>query len=99
MSEALQTIGIKERELRDMAQCHFCNVAVGRSGIFFYRVKVDQVVMDPASLARHSGLEALTSPVLASILGPGEDLAHRIVGEEKTVCAACLHKIASLLDG
>lgn len=98
MSEELKTIGIKDRELRDMAQCATCNRMVGESGIFFYRVKIDQVVLDGPALNRHSGLEMLTSPAIASVLGPGDDLAHRIPGNEKTVCAGCLPKIAALLD-
>ena len=98
MSEELKTIGIKENQLRAMADCDLCGEAVGKSGIFFYRVQVDQVIMNGPAINRQAGLGMMTAPALAMVMGPDEDMAHRIPGEEKTVCARCLPKIGVLLN-
>lgn len=93
-----QFIGVKENELREMADCDLCGKGVGASNqIFFYRVQVDQIVLDGPALNRQTGLGMMLNPALAMVMGPNEDLAHRIAGAEKTVCANCLHRIAALL--
>jgi hypothetical protein len=95
----VETIGIKEEELRKMAECDICGQKVGSGqNIFFYRVRVDQVILDLRNLQEQQGLGMMLDPALAMVMGPNKDLAHRLPGNEKTVCGNCTPKIGLLLD-
>lgn len=75
---------MKEREFQNCCQC-------GKSmfeGIFFYRVKVEQHIVNADAVRRRVGL-GMQIGALAAAMGPDEDLA--IGTGEKTVlfCGDC----------
>jgi hypothetical protein len=50
---------------------------VAEQGPIFYRVTVEQCGLDRDAISRQAGLEMmLGSPVLASVMGPNEDVAN-----------------------
>lgn len=82
----------------ELAKCRICGKGMMHDGlIFFYRVKVEQFVIDPKAVTRAMGLELLVGDAsIAHALGPDENLA-RGMGEVSTlVCADHLSFIANV---
>lgn len=76
--------GIKESDLRP---CHFCGQPLG---IFFYRIALEQAVVDTKAAQRQVGLGMmLGSAGLASVMGPNDDIAKIISTSRHLVCADC----------
>lgn len=81
---------MKESEIRQHAQCSLCGRKIGQGGIHFYTVRVEQYVVDPAAAWRQTGLAmAMGSAMLASFMGPDEDMAHRTSQVRLTMCGEC----------
>lgn len=84
---------MKEMQLRRYATCSLCDQKIGHSGLpIFYRVSVEQYMVDLAAVQRQSGLTSLLggSAELALAMGADEDIARR-VGEPVwlSVCMTC----------
>lgn len=76
----------------EIEKCVICGKGVMHSGnICFYRIKIERMGVKVKAVQRQHGLELmLGSAVLASIMGPDEDLAVSITGPDKAiVCDEC----------
>jgi hypothetical protein len=91
--------GLKRNELQ---KCRVCERGVMHSGqIMFYRMTVEHHVVDLGAVQRLNGLEQMISPVLASVMGPNEDLS-KTLDKPSTfllcVECACTRSIAEVLE-
>ena len=86
---------MKEKELRNNAECSICGLGIGATGLpLFYTVKVERFGLDAVALQRLQGLTMMLGnhAALASVMGPDEDLATRLMGPVNvTVCERCSH--------
>lgn len=95
---------MKERELREAATCAVCGDKIGKGGVHFYRVKVDMHVLNLPALQRQQGLAMMMNGngMLASVMGPDEDMTEVTQSAEFTVCGECgltgEHPVAYLLE-
>lgn len=82
--------GLKQHELENCAACGkgMCHDNL----LVFYRVQVEQFVVDIAAVQRQAGLEQQLGHAagLARIMGPDEDMAKRISSDRGLVCMHCL---------
>ena len=84
---------MKEDELRKLSTCCVCDQKIGETGNpMFYVLQVESFILDMRALQRQQGLAMQLSGngLLASIMGPNEDLAKR-VGEfpKVMICLDC----------
>lgn len=90
---------LKEKELRDAADCAACGKKVGESGLpFFYRVTIERHGVLLRNVQRQDGLAAfLGSTQLANVMGADEDMT-MVVMEPKTVsvCEPCSTRLYPL---
>ena len=95
---------MKEKELREVATCKMCGKKIGASGLpLFWRVRIERYGLKANALRRQQGLTMMLGghAELASIMGPDEDLAEKILSKEITVCEDCCTKqvvIAALAE-
>ena len=93
---------MKEKELREVAVCGVCNKPIGKSGVpLFWRIRIERYGLKAGAIQRQQGLAMMMGGhgLLASVMGPNEDLAEKISSKEITVCNDCDMKsvrIASL---
>lgn len=83
---------MKERELREHAECSLCRNKIGATGVpLFYRVTVEQFGVDLSAVQRQQGLTMLLGGAapLAEHMGPNEDMAHEMDRAVLTVCQQC----------
>ena len=61
------------------------------TGVHFYRVKIEQLVLNMATIRRQAGLEMMmgSAAALAHALGPDEDLATSMAIRTVLICADC----------
>lgn len=77
-------------KLREFEKCASCGRGMAAAGIHFYRVEVEQLVLDQPAIQRQHGLEMmLGDAALASALGPDEDLAVSVGKGQGLLCAEC----------
>lgn len=79
---------MKQDQIKPCLRCH---KGVAHAGnITFFRVKVEQMVLNVGAIRRQSGLEMmLGSPALAFHMGPQEDLAQPFTSIEGLLCQDC----------
>lgn len=67
---------MKESELRKYATCSACQKGIGHTGLpLFWRVTIERFGVNVHAARRQDGLAAhLGSPLLASIMGPDEEM-------------------------
>lgn len=84
---------MKERELRERADCALCGRKIGQASFpTFYVFKVSRFMLDFGAMKRQAGLEQFFDGhvALAQAMGPNEDLATEIMSEQTlTVCEDC----------
>lgn len=83
---------MKEMELRKHATCSMCSKPIGHSRApMFYRVTIEQFVLDKAAISRHAGLTNLLggNAFIAHHMGPNEDLANFSASATITICMTC----------
>ena len=96
---------MKESEIREVAECKSCGRPFGAcGGILFFRVKIDQYMVNLGALKRQQGLAMLTgSAQLAVVMGPDEDMAAEMASVTVTLCEECAlgkqHNVAELMEG
>lgn len=74
----------------DLSACAMCGDPLYGEAIYFYRVKVQQFILDLGACRRAAGLEMMMGGALAAAMGPDEALA--IAPEPERVlniCASC----------
>jgi len=96
---------MKEEELRENINCGLCNQPFAAAGLpIFHRVTIETYCLDVNAIKRQDGLAAIVgSSVIASVMGPNEDLAKELHEPLKiTVCSTCSieerHCIAQLSE-
>lgn len=81
---------MKQNELK---KCAECNKGMMHSGNpIFYRVTVERMCVNLPAVERQHGLELMLgrNPVLASVMGPNEDIAVPLGGRiQVLVCQDC----------
>jgi len=82
---------MKEHQLRLTANCANCKKPFGHTGApFFFRVKIEQHIVDMAAVRRQSGLGMMLGHgALAAAMGPDEDMTKVTRTVEMTLCADC----------
>ena len=67
--------------------------------IFFYRVNVEQYVVDVGAVQRQHGMEMMMGQAapLAAIMGPNEDMAQGMGQHNFLVCSDCALKDMPML--
>ena len=81
---------MKERELRENADCDYCNKPIGTSGIpAFHTVEVVSYRLDQAALQRQQGFGMMIGAPLAMAMGADEDLAVEFERSKSTMCWTC----------
>lgn len=75
----------------DIQTCASCGQGVGIAGPVFYRVKVEQLVLDVRAVQREVGLEMMMggNVALARALSPERDFAKPFREAEVLLCGAC----------
>lgn len=83
---------MKEAELRAAATCALCRKPFGHTGLpLFWRVTIERFGVDVRATRRQDGLaQMLGNTALASVMGPGEEMAGLIAEPTTiTVCEEC----------
>ncbi len=82
---------MKEKQLRECAICSNCREKILSAGIpLFYRVSIERFGIRMDRVQRHTGLEMMLSPSLASIMGTDEELAEPVMEKKEiTICEKC----------
>jgi hypothetical protein len=84
---------MKEKELRELAECGVCHKPFGHTGIpLFWRVRVTRYGINLRTVKAQDGLAQMMggSSELAAVMGPDKDMASPVMGPvEVTVCEAC----------
>jgi len=92
---------MKQKELRQVAECARCKKAFGAAGMpFFYRVTVQAYKVDVAAIQRQDGLSASMGGhnLLADVMGPNQDMATPAdVAEPQTICFTCIGDLVDLV--
>ncbi len=87
-----------ERELRKYAKCLSCGKGICSTGLpLFWNFTIERIGIKREAIQRHAGLEMMTTPGLASILGTGEDVTETMTKEVVTLCEACVYEKAGEL--
>lgn len=81
---------MKERELREHAECNYCGRKVGvcRSP-WFQVIEVKTFAIELSAIQRQTGLAMMLNPMLAMHMGPDEDMATVVDTEKTTMCFEC----------
>ena len=88
----------------EFSNCVLCDAGMAKDGVFFYRVSVEQMVLDLRAIQKQHGMEMIMGAAapLAKIMGPNEDLARGLGPTSFLVCGKCaLHSdrpIAAYLE-
>jgi hypothetical protein len=74
----------------EFTNCATCGKGMAK-GIFFYRVRVEQFILDTGAIQRQHGLEMAMGRAapLAGIMGPDEDLATGMGEHTALICGEC----------
>ena len=83
---------MKEKELRKAAKCVICGKGIGHTRLpLFWRVRIERWGLKMDALQRQQGLAMILGghALLASVMGPDEDMAEKISSIEVTICETC----------
>jgi len=83
---------MKEKELREAAECARCHKKIGASGLpLFWRVRIERYGINRQAIERRQGLAMmLGSAVLAQVMSADEDLATPVMDPVTvTICESC----------
>ena len=83
---------MKEKELRESAQCAVCHKAIGHTGLpLFWRVTIERFGVNLNAVRRQDGLAMmLGSQALASVMGANEEMTVSMMEPVKvSVCESC----------
>jgi len=90
---------MKEKELREHAECDLCHNKIGASKLpMFYVVKLTTYGLNLSATQRQQGLGLMIGGTLAMAMGVDEDLADEIDCIEKTVCFNCQGRLFEFME-
>lgn len=81
---------MKEKELREHANCSRCSKPIGNAGLMFQVVTTKTYLIDVVAAHRQTGLGMQIGGALAMVMGPDEDLAEEVSSNQETVCQNCM---------
>ena len=86
---------MKEKELREIAECSICHNKIGKARPIFHRVTIKNYMLKEKAIQRQAGLELVLDGAvsLAQVLGPDEDMATCYEEYKITVCSDCAVKL------
>ena len=74
----------------EFTACAACGHGMAKNNIFFYRVRIEQMILNTAAIKRQAGLEMMIgSPALATVFSPNEDLAVGLGEKMLLLCGEC----------
>lgn len=75
----------------DFSKCRGCGRGMAADGeLVFYRVTVEQFVLDYREMRRQAGFEMMMgSPAIAAAMGPDPDLAEKASTTTVLICGKC----------
>ena len=83
---------MKANELNGHLKCDWCGKPITHCGLpMFWTVKIERHGIDIGAVQRQKGLEMMMgNAVLASVMGPNEDMTRSLMDEVKaTLCETC----------
>ena len=83
---------MREKELREVAECRMCGKAIGHTGLpLFWRVRIRRYGLKVDAISQQQGLAMMLGGRgdLAQIMGPDKDMAEIITDVEITLCERC----------
>ena len=82
---------MKEKELRENAECNLCHKKIGESGIpMFWTVKIERHGVVLKATRRQQGFGMMIGAELAMVMGPDEDMTIPMMEPlTLTVCETC----------
>lgn len=81
---------MKEKQLREHADCDYCGKPIGHTGVPGFAVlEVKSYVLDKPACERQNALGQMIPPALAMVMGPDEDLANCVQMDTTTACWFC----------
>jgi len=96
---------MKEKELREHAECSLCKNKIGESGIpMFWTVKIERHGINLQATRRQHGLGMHMGAELAMIMGPDEELTMPMMKPivltvcEECACMSDAHCLASMAE-
>ena len=100
---------MKEKELRERAECGICDRKIMKSASpLFYVVSIQRFGVEMRAVHRQAGLEQFLggSVAIAQAMGPDEDMATELTDKkELTVCEGCagkpieVHRLSEIANG
>lgn len=92
---------MKERELRQHAQCDVCHRKLGQTELpLFWVITVERYGLDLKAIERQQGMAMMMggNALIAMHMGPDQDMAQRLMEPTKvTVCETCAHEQPALM--
>ena len=89
---------MNEQELRKYAKCSSCGKGVCSTGLpLFLNFTIERIGINQLAIQRHAGLEMMTTPALASVMGTGEEVTETMTKEIVTLCEGCVYEKAGSL--
>lgn len=102
MTDSLET---KPFDRSELEKCFGCGKGVLHGGdLHFYEVTVSQCIADIKSIQQQHGLEVMmgAAGVLAPVFAPSTNVAHRLPGKRRLLCASCgmrqEHNVSIMLE-
>jgi hypothetical protein len=93
---------MKEAELRTHSQCFVCDKKIGQLPIpIFNIIEIERFVLKIDAVKRQQGLAMQLggNGILASVMGPDEDMAQSMAKNKVMVCDDCiLSRMPELID-
>lgn len=88
----MDTVETKPMDVAELKKCAACGMGVMHRGSpVFYRVTVEQCIVDTRNVQRMHGMEmAMGSVGLARVFSPSNTVAHVLPATPKLVCSDCL---------
>lgn len=75
---------------RDFKPCACCGKGMAGGGVHFYRVKIEQLILNPGAIQQQHGLEMMIgNAAIAQAMGPDNDLATPFATAEVLICGEC----------
>jgi len=89
--QAMTAQPMKERELREKAQCMNCNELIGQKAVpIIWKIKTERHGLDLKAIKRQQGLGMLIGHGrIAMAMGPNENMTQVLAEHEIVICDQC----------
>lgn len=74
----------------DFKKCACCGAGMAATGLHFYRVRIEQMILNTRAIQRQHGLELMVgNAAIAQVMGPNDNLAEPVATAEVLICGQC----------